>query len=41
LAVNGGRKTCQCIMDDNLRVIGREFGVTLNEEILNYRSDEK
>jgi len=28
-------------MDDNLRVIGREFGVTLNEEILNYRSDEK
>lgn len=41
LSANGGRKTRQCITDDNLRDIGREFGVTLNEDILNYKSDEE
>lgn len=29
------------IMDDNLRDIGRDFGVTLNEEILNFKFDDE
>ena len=27
------------ITDDNIRDIGRDFGVELNEEILNYKPD--
>ena len=41
LSANGGKKTRQCITDDNIRAIGKEFGVTLNEEILNYKSEEE
>ena len=41
LSANGGKKTRQCITDDNIRAIGKEFGVTLNEDILNYKSDEE
>ena len=40
LAANGGKKPAQVITDDNLRAIGDAFGVTLNEEILNYKSDD-
>lgn len=34
-------RPAQVITDDNLRAIGTEFGVTLNEDILNYRSDDE
>ncbi len=37
LAAGGGNTPKQLITDENLRDIGREFGVALNEEILNYR----
>ena len=32
-------KIRQAISDDDLRAIGKEFGVTLNEEILNYKDE--
>lgn len=38
LAANHGGKPRQVITDDNLRQIGKEFGVELNEKILNYKS---
>ena len=41
LAANGGRRPVQAITDDNLRAIGKEFGVTLNEDILNYQCDDE
>ena len=37
MAANGGRPLRQVITDDDLRRIGKEFGVTLNEAVLNYR----
>ena len=40
LAANGGKKPNQVITDDNLRDIGKEFGVVLNEDVLNYKSDD-
>lgn len=40
LAANGGKAPRQTITDDNIRAIGKEFGVTLNEDILNYKSDD-
>ena len=40
LAANGGRKPNHVITDDELRAIGKEFGVTLNENVLNYRMDD-
>lgn len=40
LSANKGEKLMQVITDENIRQIGKEFGVTLNEEILNYKSDE-
>lgn len=40
LAANGGRPITQVIRDDELRAIGREFGVKLNEEVLNYQCEE-
>ena len=41
LAATGGRPLRQVITDDNLRDIGRGFGVTLNEQILNFKSDDE
>ena len=41
LAANGGKRPRQVITDDNLRAIGKEFGVTLNEAVLNYKSDDE
>ncbi len=41
LAANGGKKMRQSISDDNIRAIGKEFGVTLNEDILNYKDPEE
>ena len=41
LAATGGKPLRQVITDDNLRDIGRDFGVTLNEEILNFKSDDE
>ncbi len=41
LAANGGRRLPHVITDDNLRQIGKEFGVTLNETILNYKDDDE
>ncbi|MCM1046555.1 MAG: rhamnulose-1-phosphate aldolase [Candidatus Gastranaerophilales bacterium] len=41
MAANGGRKLPHVITDDNLRQIGKDFGVTLNESILNYHSDDE
>lgn len=40
LAANGGKKPNQVIEDDQLRQIGKEFGVTLNEDMLNFKSDD-
>ena len=40
LSANGGRAPRQMITDDNIRDIGKDFGVELNEEILNYKPDE-
>lgn len=40
LAANGGKKPNQVIEDDQLRQIGKEFGVTLNEDVLNFKSDD-
>ena len=40
LSANGGKVPNQTITDDNIRAIGKEFGVTLNEDILNYKSDD-
>ncbi len=36
LAASGGKAPRQAITDENLRQIGREFGVVVNEAILNY-----
>ncbi|MCD8301265.1 MAG: rhamnulose-1-phosphate aldolase [Clostridiales bacterium] len=33
-------KPAQVITDDNLRAIGEAFGVKLNEDVLNYKSDD-
>ena len=41
LAATGGKPLRQVITDDNLRDIGKEFGVTLNEEILDFKSDDE
>ena len=41
LAATGGRPLRQVITDDNLRDIGRDFGVSLNEDILNFRSEDE
>ncbi len=40
LSANAGNKPNQTITDDNLRAIGEAFGVTLNEDILNYTCDD-
>lgn len=40
LAANGGKAPRQTITDDNLRQIGKAFGVTLNEKALNYKSED-
>lgn len=40
LAANGGKAPAQVIEDEELRRIGHDFGVTINEEVLNYHSDE-
>ena len=40
MAANGGRKLRQVIEDDNLRDIGKAFGVKLNEDVLNYKCDD-
>ena len=40
MAASPTGKPAQVITDDNLREIGKAFGVTLNEEILNYKSDD-
>ncbi|MCD8155846.1 MAG: rhamnulose-1-phosphate aldolase [Clostridiales bacterium] len=40
LSASPDGKIRQVITDDNLRTIGKEFGVTLNEDVLNYRSDD-
>ena len=40
LAAAGGKAPRQVITDDELKAIGRDFGVELNEEILEYHSDE-
>ena len=39
LAANGGKRPRQTITDDNLRAIGKAFGVTLNEQVMNYGDD--
>lgn len=39
MAANGGRAIKQYIRDEDLRAIGDAFGVKLNEDILNYRSE--
>ena len=41
LAATGGKPLRQVITDDNLRDIGRDFGVTLNEQILSFKSDDE
>lgn len=41
LAANGGKAPRQVITDDNLRDIGRDFGVKLNEEILDYKNPDE
>ncbi len=41
LAANGGREPRQAITDDNLRQIAKDFGVTLNEKVLEYRSENE
>jgi rhamnulose-1-phosphate aldolase len=41
LASTGGKPLRQTITDDNLRAIGKDFGVTLNEEILSYSSEDE
>ena len=41
LSANGGRVPRQTITDDNLRQIGKEFGVTLNEAVLNFKCDDE
>lgn len=40
LAATGGKKPRQVIEDDELRRIGKDFGVELNEEVLNFHSDD-
>lgn len=40
LAANGGKAPAQVIEDEELRRIGHDFGVIINEEVLNYHSDE-
>lgn len=39
LSASPDGKLRQVITDENIRQIGKEFGVTLNEEILNYREE--
>lgn len=41
LAANGGKKPRQTITDENLRQIGKDFGVVLNEKVLNYKDDDE
>lgn len=41
MSANGGRKLMQVIEDDNLRDIGKAFGVKLNEDVLNYKSEDE
>lgn len=36
-----GKQLRQVITDDNLRQIGKEFDVTLNEKVLNYRNNDE
>ena len=40
MAASPTGKPRQVITDDNLRDIGKEFGVELNEDVLNYKSDD-
>ena len=40
LAASPDGKPRQVITDENIRQIGKDFGVVLNENILNYKSDE-
>ena len=40
LSASPDGKLRQVITDDNIRQIGKEFGVTLNEDVLNYRSED-
>ena len=39
LAAAPGGRLRQMITDENIRQIGKEFGVTLNEDILNYKDE--
>lgn len=41
MSANGGRRLSQVITDDNLRAIGDAFGVKLNEDVLNFKSDDE
>ncbi len=41
MSANGGRKLTQVITDENLRAIGDAFGVKLNEDVLNFRSEDE
>ena len=40
MAASPTGKPRQVITDDNLRDMGKEFGVELNEDVLNYKSDD-
>lgn len=41
LAASGGKKPRQTITDENLRQIGKDFNVTLNEKVLAYKDDDE
>lgn len=41
MSASGGRKLTQVITDENLRAIGDAFGVKLNEDVLNFRSEDE
>ncbi len=41
LAAGGGKKPRQTITDEELQQIGRDFGVTLNQAVLDYRDDDE
>ena len=41
LSASPDGKLRQVITDDNIRQIGKEFGVTLNEEVLRYKSEDE
>ena len=41
LAANGGKRPNQVIEDYQLEMIGKEFGVELNQDVLNFKSDDE